>query len=74
MATAAPPVEKIKSLDGTISRPIGSDPVSQSISQDALPVRSKGNRDVPPPGQTLTGKQEHCTYIILAMSAWSILC
>jgi hypothetical protein len=29
----------------------------------SLPIRSNGsNSSIPPPGQTLTGKQEHCSY------------
>ncbi len=72
MASAAPPVDQIKSLDGTISEPISSDTVGQSTSREVLPVRPKGKEDVPPPGQTLTGKQEHCTCIMTHESIWSI--
>ena len=56
----------VKELDGAIQDlNSGSSPVSQSQKDMSLPSRPKNeastssNDSVPPPGQTLTGKQEH---------------
>ena len=60
MADSSKPVEKVKNLDGSISKTVSNNPSTDSTTQDALPLRQKDSKDVPPPGQTLTGKQEHC--------------
>ena len=60
MADGGKPAEKVKSLDGSVSEPVSDDVQTQISNHDVLPSRPKGGKDVPPPGQTLTGKQEHC--------------
>ena len=62
MADVDKPTEKVKGLDGSVSDPVGNDLTTQSSTREALPYRPKEEKDVPPPGQTLTGKQEHCKY------------
>lgn len=61
MADTDMPVDKVKSLDGSVSEPIGNDLRIQSANNHSLPSRFKEGKDEAPPGQTLTGKQEHCT-------------
>lgn len=60
MAEMDTPVEKVKSLDGSVSEPIGNSTITQTSNHEALPSRSKGVKGAAPPGQTLNGKQEHC--------------
>lgn len=38
------------------------DGVPPTNSSTELPIRTNSVGGVPPPGHTLTGKQEHCTY------------
>ncbi len=58
---------QIKSLDGSVHT-IADEPstATQAQTETSLPIRSKIEQSLPtkdpvlPPGQTLTGKQEHC--------------
>ena len=68
MAEAASPMQ-IKSLDGTVqaTADVSTEPL-QSQSKNGLPAGQKVNASLPsesqqpPPGQALTGKQEHCMW------------
>lgn len=60
MAESAKLAEKVKSLDGSVSEPISDGLSTQTSNHEALPSRPKEAKDTPPPGHTLTGKQEHC--------------
>ena len=71
MAETSKPTEKIKGLDGSVSEPVSNSLTSEPVSQEALPLRPKGRNDVLPPGQTLTGKQEHCMYELLDHTLWN---
>ena len=53
---------EINSLDGAVSKTVGNGPATQPVNHEALPSRPKQSdtsKSAPPPGQTLTGKQEH---------------
>lgn len=62
----------VKALDGSIQQiGVGTDSITKPKIETPLPLRpnrgiSASVKDtVPPPGQQLTGKQEHCNYDVL---------
>ena len=70
MAQPAPP--KVKALDGTVQPLACNGAVPEQQSSITLPSRTKDgivslNGAGPPPGQTLTGKQEHCKLSVLQL-------
>ena len=62
---AEPGHPKVQALNGTVQPLDGTSTGAQQHTNMALPSRPKiavtsPNDTTPPPGQTLTGKQEHC--------------
>ena len=70
---AEPTHPKAKPLNGTVP-PLDGSTVADQPNMTALPLRAKDdvlslNDAAPPPGQTLTGKQEHCKLDMSCLNA-----
>ena len=70
---AEPGHPKAKPLNGTVS-PLDGSTVADQPTVTTLPLRAKDGvlsptDAAPPPGQTLTGKQEHCKLDISCLNA-----
>ena len=39
------------------------DAASRPNGSASLPIRNRSKSEIPPPGQALTGKQEHCAFL-----------